>query len=195
MKDLKIILLEKLHINKDTSIEKIKDIFSEEELNYKFSNLSLYSNSKSIKDIINEKEKIYSKSPIESAKQLKNEIKIDKFLKDHNFSRGTKRNIKLGKSNSELYHITSVINYKGYCIVFDPCDDVTTHDYSFLVTKTVSKVGKTLTPIEFVEPEKNSKEIHDIWDDCYPEYKNINRKYFDDIEDAWSYIEGKYGRF
>lgn len=196
MKDINIYIIEKLTINKDTAIEKIEDILSDEELNYKFSKLSVHSSDKStVKELIEKSEKFYQKSPVETAKKLKSEIKTDKFIRDKSFSRDVKRCIKLGKSSNEGYYITTDVNYKGYCLVFDPNGSVTTHNYSFLITRAASKVGKTLTPVEYVEPEEDSKEIHDIMDSCYPEYKDVPRKYFDDIEDAWKYIEQKYGRF
>ena len=161
-------------------------ILSDDELNYKFKHL-IQASGDVVKDIIVKDVKNYQKDPEENAKRLKKLIAVDKFLVEHKFSRRDKCNI---GNYGDLYQLKTGVNSKGYCVVFDIFGTFK-GTWNFLVCRAKSKVGKTLTPVEFVEPKDEEKFIHLEWS----EFQDVPRTFYDDIEDAWKYIENKYGRF
>ena len=170
-------------------IKTYSDILTPEELDYKFKSL-IFPSGRVVKDIIIKNVKDYQKDPDESAKQLKKDIVIDKLLVSNGFNQDNRITLSNGNSKyGPLYHLKSKVNPKGYCAVFDPYDHAY-HNWNFLVTKATSSVGKTLKPIEWVEPKDNEEKNHQ-----YDEFNGIERTYFDDPIEAWKYIEKKYGRF
>jgi hypothetical protein len=163
------------------------DILSPEELNYKFKVL-IYS--KIVKDIIADSAKHYQKNPEETAELLKKDIIIDTLLYNNRFSNRDRVNIVSGDQEyGNIYQTKTAVNPKGYCVVFDPYSLVY-HNWCFLVTRAASKVGKTLKPVEWVEPKNFEEKNHQ-----YDQFKGIPRTFYDNIEDAWKYIESKYGKF
>ena len=166
------------------------DILSNEEMNYRFKFI-LNSSGDVVKDIIVKDTKNYSKDPDETAKKLKKLIKVDKFLIDKRFSRKDKCSIDDDAIRyGDSYHVKTAVNSKGYSVVFDPLDSINS-TWNLLVCKAKSKVGKTLRPVEWVEPKDEEEEIHTKW--SY--FQEVPRTFYDDIEDAWKYIENKYGKF
>ena len=63
--------------------------------------------------------------------------------------------------------------------------------WSLLVVKAPTKVGKTLYAIEWVEPEEFSEKIHEY----DASNGDIPKTFYNDINEAWDYIEKKYGKF
>jgi len=190
MKLISQYISEKLHLDKNIEIEDENNL-SEEELNYKFK-LLIVGFGDTPKEIIADNEKNYNKSPEESAKKLKKLVKLDKFLVNNHFKRKDKASIKLFNIN-DIYFIKTDVNRYGNCIVYDPFMSINGKDegenYVFLVGKCKNQMGKTINPIECIEPEKFAEENHKFYSE------NINQTYFDDIEDAWTYITKKYGTF
>ena len=143
-----------------------------------------------VKNYLDNVVKHYQKDPDETAKLLKRDIVIDKLLVKNQFSNRNKSKLSLnGIDYGELYFHKSPINRNGYCVIFDPYSQ-SFHNWNFLVTKAASAVGKTLKPIEWVEPKDNEEKNHQ-----YDEFPGVERTFYDNIEDAWVYIEKKYGRF
>ena len=170
------------------TIELYTDILSPEELNYKFK--YLIQSARVVKDIIAHDVKHYQKDPEENAKMLKKDIIIDKLLDDNGFNARDRVNISLnGVDYGLIFQTKTAVNSKGYCVVFDPYS-MAYHNWCFLVTRAASKVGKTLRPLEWVEPKYFEEKNHQ-----YDEFKGVERTFYDDIQDAWKYIENKYGRF
>jgi len=166
------------------------DILTPEELNYKF-RFIINASGDVVKDIITKDAKTYQKDPEENAKNLKKLIAVDKFLIEHHFSRKDKCSIDDDSIRyGDLYQLKTGVNLKGYCVVFDPLDSIYS-TWNLLVCRAKSKVGKTLRPVEFIEPKDEEDKIHSKW--SY--FQETPRTFYDDIEDAWKYIENKYGRF
>lgn len=190
MKLISQYIFEKLHLDKNIEVEDENNL-SEEELNYKFK-LIIAGSKDTPKEIIEDNEKKYNKSPEESAKKLKKLVKLDKFLVDNHFKRKDKASIKLFDIN-DIYFVKTDVNRNGNCVVYDPFMSINEKDegenYVFLVGKCKNQMGKTINPIECVEPKEFAKENHDFYS------QDINQTYFDDIEDAWAYITKKYGTF
>lgn len=163
---------------------------SDEELNYKFKILDDTCGDV-VKDIIIRRVERYGKDPDETAKNLKKLIKVDKFLVGKKFSRRNKCSIDDNDIRyKDIYQLKVETNSNGYSVVFDPLSSVNS-TWNLLVCKAKSKEGKTLRPVEFVEPKDEEDKIHIKW--SY--FQEIPRTFYDDIEDAWKYIENKYGKF
>ena len=171
-------------------IKTYSDILSNEELNYKFRYI-VQASGDVVKDILYKDAKNYHKDPEKNAEQLKKLIFIDKFLINKGFN--NKDKCALDDDcirRGDLYYIKSKINSKGYCVVFDALGSIKT-TWNLLVCKAKSKAERTLRPVEFVEPKDEEELIHTKW--SY--YSEVPRTFYDNIEDAWKYIENKYGSF
>ena len=180
MKGINIYIIEKLKINKDS---KLDNHLSDEDLEYEFK--IKYINHGKVKDILEHDKKFYDK---DTSEKLKKEIELDKFLSKYNFKQNEKNVLKYNRSviSDNIYYLKSKININGYCIIFEPFSFLD-HYWNFLVTKAN---GKTLHAVEFIE-ETNKRDDLSI----YGEIDNITRKNFDNIYEAWEYIESKYGKF
>lgn len=137
----------------------------------------------------------YKKTPEEINRRLQEDILVDKFLYDHMFKqRDVKYYVKFSKDYTYggMYYVTTPFNRNNVIVIYDFFGGGSTTNYNFLVCKSPRANGKTLVPLEFVEPEELTEIIHDENDD---DVKKVPIKHIDNIEDAWKYIEGKYGRF
>lgn len=189
MINLNTYLLEKLSINKDTKVNSY-DSLTDEELNYKFKAIISFTGGYTVKELIENYERTRNRDKDVSAAEFKILIPIDKLLAANGFKQRDKCKIIFSNGGSnELYFTKTEVNRNGYCVVFDP-SGFSDAPWNFLVTKAGSKVGKTLRPLEFVEPKEFEEDIHKYCDD--PAAK---RTFYDDIEEAWDYIVKKYGRF
>ena len=164
MNSLSQYIIEKLHINKDVEVNDETKL-SNEELNYKFK-LIIAGIKDTPKEIIEYNEEKYNKSPEESEKVLKKLVKVDKLLVNNHFKRKDKASIKLFNLN-DLYFIKTDVNKNGNCVVYDPFMAITQENqmenYIFLVGKCKNQIGKTINPIECIEPEKFAEENHKFY--------------------------------
>lgn len=180
MINLNTYITEKLHIKSGMNADIDIEDYDFKILVHNFSNNS--------KEIV---ERTKSKYDKDISARIAQDIFIDKLLVKNKFNRRDKIKLVLGSlRDNGAFYIKSPINENGYCVIFD---EFMTLDapWSFVVTKAVSKAGKTLKVIEFVEPKDDSDKIHeyDMSGDMIP------KTFYDNIDDAWDYIEKKYGKF
>lgn len=179
MKQLNTYITEKLHLRTGMGVE-LED--------YDFKILLHSGSSNNSKKIVEHTKEKYDK---DISARIAQDIVVDKCLVRNKFNRRDKVAITIGMTkDSGGFHVKSPINSRGYCVVFDEFMSLEA-PWSFLVTKAASKVGKTLRGVEFVEPEDYTENIHEY--DASGD--DIPKTYFDDIDDAWEYIEKKYGKF
>lgn len=170
-------ITEKLHLNKG---------INKEIENYDFKILDHASGNNSLK-IIENARKLYNK---DVTAEMIQDIETDKLLFDKGFSmnyRDRKKILIKKELYTDGYFICTPVNKNGYCIIF--FNEGYTVPWYFLITKAASKVGKTLNAIEWVESKEYEKEIHK-----YDTFE-LNKTFYDDINDAWDYIEKTYGKF
>lgn len=194
MKNINTYIIEKFQISKDVKTSSLDLDLNEDDMNYKFKVSETRNKGIPVKRIFDAIIKNYpKKNEKELRAELKQEIIIDKLLYDNNFGNtyNIKHKIKTKDEDLNAFFIETDINKYGYIIIYNAIG-YKAHVWNFLVTRPKTKVGKTLIPIELIEPKEYEDDIHK-----YGILDEVKRTLFniDEIEKAWKYIEDKYGKF
>lgn len=173
-------------------VKDFADVLSGEDLRYIFKRILMpYNKNLTVEDILITRIKEGREKPEELAKKMKSLIEVDKIMVDNNIKQWQKSKIVKDGNVLELYFDTSRgVNPKGYVVVYNPFISINMFEWSFLVTTAASRVGKTLRPVEWIEPKSAEESNHE-----YDKWSDVPRTFIDDPVEAWKYIENKYGRF